>query len=101
MRTAVMSMGDACAQEEQATMKHRTARHTTPRHVKTHPQLPPMDGKEGATVRQEHSDAGAEKDPKNGVKKKKKQSSPTAATHPTTQVIITETNTTHGNSQRQ
>ncbi|ESS58959.1 hypothetical protein TCDM_12340 [Trypanosoma cruzi Dm28c] len=34
MRVAVMSMGDACTQEEQATMKHRTARHTTPWHVK-------------------------------------------------------------------
>ncbi|RNC38175.1 hypothetical protein TcCL_NonESM12607 [Trypanosoma cruzi] len=39
-----------------------------------------MEGKEGATVRQEHSDAGAEKDPKTAGKRNKKQSSPTAAT---------------------
>ncbi|RNC38624.1 hypothetical protein TcCL_NonESM12111 [Trypanosoma cruzi] len=39
-----------------------------------------MEGKEGATVRQEHSDAGEEKDPKTAGKRNKKQSSPTAAT---------------------
>ncbi|RNC36840.1 hypothetical protein TcCL_Unassigned00142 [Trypanosoma cruzi] len=48
---------------------------------KTHPQLLPMDRKEDATVRQEHKNAGAEKDPKTAQKRNKKiKSSPTAAT---------------------
>ncbi|EKG03773.1 hypothetical protein TCSYLVIO_005175 [Trypanosoma cruzi] len=71
MRIAVMSMGDACTQEEQATMKHRTARHTTPRHVKPTRSCPQWTGKR-AQQYGKNTVMPVRKRISNGVKKKQK-----------------------------
>ncbi|RNF05010.1 hypothetical protein TcG_11079 [Trypanosoma cruzi] len=63
---------DCCHEHGERVHAGRTGNNETPDSTahnstacKTHPQpAPKVDGKEGATVRQEHIDAGAEKDPK-------------------------------------
>ncbi|RNC56505.1 hypothetical protein TcCL_ESM05920 [Trypanosoma cruzi] len=68
---------------------------------KTHPQLPQKWTGKMAQQYGRNTVMPVQKRIPNRREKKTKNSLPPRRPHPTTQVIITETNTTHGNSQRQ